>query len=155
MRKRLTYLGVLSGLLLALLALIPGTAYADPGIGNGATVVTERYCQPSGPFTFCVDANSEFNNVGTPSGNFMFEMNQHFTATFAAPGLSETDTQRNHVHQLVTSGTVQELQNRNQFTFAFTAGGSTLTCTASDTFHEANGQIQYVRFTPFTCTITP
>jgi hypothetical protein len=153
MSKRLIYLGVLGALLLGLLALVPGTAYADPG--NGATVVTQHTCQPFGAFTFCVDSNSELNNVATPSGNVVFEMNQYLTATFTAPGLSERDTQRSHIHELVTSGTVQELQRRNQHTFAFAAGGVTLTCTSSDRFQEANGQIQYDGFTPFICTLKP
>ena len=141
MKKLLSIAALIAGLA------VSGVAAAAPG--DGATVVNDEYCYTSPTTISCWDLKTVTKFTLTPSGNISVTMNgtSQFTISVLQSGCTYTDTDSIQLHLLGKNDADHNRSDRfGQTMTVACADGSALVCTGSFDVHEANGNVQFMRF---------
>lgn len=116
----------------------PALAASSSGAGR-YYVSNDQSCADNGTVTFCSQDHTNSNSVATPSGNYVTTTNSIYKLTI-------TDSSSGYVYYSFSGtyrGTDTNQQNHYAYSQSFTLFGQT--CTASQQYHYANGQLQFDR----------
>jgi hypothetical protein len=104
-------------------------------------------CDTNGDTTVCLSESGQFNRTVTPSGNESLVGKGVTSFSITSPGSSFSDSYEYNIHVLWKQG--DEQASHSKYSYTYSQDG--LTCTLTDNYTYANGELRHEKPT-VSCT---